>query len=704
MAGGRSKKQNSKNTSFSNSCVFLSKFHSLNKRKILYPKSGSERFSDYHQQANDSKRIIPILLLFATILCPLFAWLFKYFGAPEIFYQTILSGTYVFPFMILLDRFVPPLKGKLPQMFFVYFSIFSILIIEDLRSKAFRTHYYAFFIGFFSVMMFSLQRFWYSVFYFILVFVYFTVSIFITPSRSDYIDSRYLLFVTIGVFYMAMYYSRNRIIQSLQDYNQYLKRIVNNPGNGFVLFTLENDQIAVSDYNLEAFPLLHVSEKEELEQKMQRMWSLRERRRIVSLQKKEFYQVRIQEVLHDQILDVRVIPLWFKTGKYYLAYIIDVTQQVNEQNELSREMLRAELAEENNKILEVEIQERIYAQRSLQIEMARTKAIFESSYQTLVLTLDLQFRIVLFNSHLQHYFEYQTGLTFASDRDVLAYLRDVFNPLHYRYLRLLLHSARTGKSHQVEVNFLNRDGKERWLELFLNPICNDQGDVIEISLLLHDITDKKRNETELIESLKEKEVLLKEVHHRVKNNLQVISSILNLQSNFVHDERILALLEESRNRIHSMAIIHENLYKTSNFSSINFTKYLQELTKNLVESYHIGKEKSISIHFDLQEVDLSLDQAIPCGLILNEIITNSLKYAFVQQTSGTILLEVKVVDQQVHITIADDGIGLPEDYNYMESDSLGIQLIVTLIEQLDGRIKIENSNGLKYFIIFDRQN
>lgn len=675
----------------------------MNKKKNIIPRSGAERFGDYHQQANDSKRIIQVLLLFSALLCPVFSWLFWYFGAPEIYYKVILLTSFVFPFIILLEKFFPPLKGKLPQMYFFYFSLITLLIIEDLRSKGFKTQYYAFFIGFFSVMMFSLQRFWYSVFYFLLVLVYFTVSIVVTPSKSAYLDSRYVLFLTIGVFYIAMYYSRNKIIQSLQDYNQYLKRIVNNPGNGFVLFTMEEDQIILSDYNMESFPLLHVSDSEELEQKMQRLWSLKERRRIASLQIKEFYQVRMQEVIFNQILDVRVIPLWFKTGKFYLAYIIDVTQQVNEQNELSREMLRAELAEENYKLLEVEIQERIHAQRSLQIEMARTKAIFESSYQTLLLTLDNQFHVVLFNSHLQDYFEVQTGLKFQSDRNVLTYLETVFNAVHYRYLRLLLHSAREGKSHQVEVSFINNKQQVHWLELFLNPILNEQGEVIEISLLIHDISDKKQNEVELIESLKEKEVLLKEVHHRVKNNLQVISSILNLQSNFVHDERILALLEESRNRIHSMAIIHENLYKTSNFSSINFAKYLRELTKNLVDSYHISPDKNISINFALQEVELSLDQAIPCGLILNEIITNSLKYAFVLKEVGNIFVDLSLEGEKIHISIADDGIGLPEGYNYMESDSLGIQLIVTLIEQLDGDIKIENSGGLKYFIIFDRQ-
>ena len=167
------------------------------------------------------------------------------------------------------------------------------------------------------------------------------------------------------------------------------------------------------------------------------------------------------------------------------------------------------------------------------------------------------------------------------------FFRKMLNEKDIRIFIRLLKRILKGESRQIEVSFRPKK-KEVWMEIFLNPIFNTEGDVTEISLVAHDITEKKKTETEIVESLKEKEVLLKEIHNRVKNNLQVISSILNLQSSFVKDKQTLGILEESRSRIRSMAIIHENLYRTTNFSSINFSDYLKNLTSNLIASYQVN--------------------------------------------------------------------------------------------------------------------
>jgi two-component sensor histidine kinase len=195
---------------------------------------------------------------------------------------------------------------------------------------------------------------------------------------------------------------------------------------------------------------------------------------------------------------------------------------------------------------------------------------------------------------------------------------------------------------------------------------------------------------------------LKEVHHRVKNNLQVISSILNLQSSFVTDEKILDILEESRNRIRSMAIIHENLYQTSNFSSINFTNYLGNLTRDLISSYQVETDK-VELKLDLQQVGLVLDQAIPCGLMINEIITNALKYAFPNGKKGTVNISMTEEKEIVTLRIEDNGIGLPKGFNYLESETLGLQLVATLVEQLEGELVLESDGGTKYCITFEKQ-
>lgn len=258
--------------------------------------------------------------------------------------------------------------------------------------------------------------------------------------------------------------------------------------------------------------------------------------------------------------------------------------------------------------------------------------------------------------------------------------------------------VKSGKSLQFEVE-MKRDNEIIWWEIFMNPIFDTEGFIAEISMVAHDITEKKKTDIEIVESLKEKEILLKEIHHRVKNNLQVISSILNLQSSFVQDENTLGILRESRNRIRSMAIIHENLYRTKDFSSINFANYLQNLTANLIASYRINEE--VVLDADLQDIDLVLDQAIPCGLLMNELITNALKYAWKPGEKGTITLRLSENENMVELLIADDGIGLPVPFEEMNSDTLGLQLVVTLIEQLEGELKVETENGTKYLIKFE---
>lgn len=225
----------------------------------------------------------------------------------------------------------------------------------------------------------------------------------------------------------------------------------------------------------------------------------------------------------------------------------------------------------------------------------------------------------------------------------------------------------------------------------------------EVIVITRDVTDKVEFETRLIESVREKEVLLKEVHHRVKNNLQVISSILNLQSSYVEDEKTLEIINESQNRIRSMSYIHESLYQTKDFSSINFHDYITNLVQNLVHSYQLytGKTK---LNLDIDRVQLILDQAIPCGLILNELVSNSLKYAYPEGEGGEIQIEIKEVDGKVKIRVEDFGTGLPKGFKIEESDSLGLGLVDTLVDQIDGELILETDNGTKYLIIFEKQD
>ena len=225
----------------------------------------------------------------------------------------------------------------------------------------------------------------------------------------------------------------------------------------------------------------------------------------------------------------------------------------------------------------------------------------------------------------------------------------------------------------------------------------------EVIVITRDVTDKVEFETRLIESVKEKEILLKEVHHRVKNNLQVISSILNLQSSYVEDDKTLEIINESQNRIRSMSYIHESLYQTKDFSSINFHDYITNLVQNLVHSYQIFSGKT-NLNLDIDQVQLVLDQAIPCGLILNELVSNSLKYAYPEGIGGEIEIEIKEDDGKIKIRVEDFGKGLPKGFKIEESDSLGLGLVDTLVDQIDGELILKTENGTKYLIIFEKQD
>lgn len=224
----------------------------------------------------------------------------------------------------------------------------------------------------------------------------------------------------------------------------------------------------------------------------------------------------------------------------------------------------------------------------------------------------------------------------------------------------------------------------------------------EVVVIARDVTDKVEFETRLIESVREKEILLKEVHHRVKNNLQVISSILNLQSSYVDDEKTLEIINESQNRIRSMSYIHESLYQTKDFSSINFKGYITNLVQNLIHSYQLFSGKT-KLNLEIEEVQLVLDQAIPCGLILNELVSNSLKYAYPEGQKGEILIAIKEEKGNVIIHVEDFGQGLPEGFKIEDSDSLGLGLVDTLVDQIDGELILKTGNGTKYLIIFEKQ-
>ena len=215
-----------------------------------------------------------------------------------------------------------------------------------------------------------------------------------------------------------------------------------------------------------------------------------------------------------------------------------------------------------------------------------------------------------------------------------------------------------------------------------------------------DITERKSAEEKIEASLKEKEILLREIHHRVKNNMQIVSSLLGLQSQNIEDKKYKDLFIESQNRIHAMALIHEKLYQSESLTQINFKEYINEIVSNIFSSY--CQNSNIKIDINIENIPIYIDNAVPCGLIINELVTNSLKYAFPEGRPGKIQISVKLKDNNIiQLSISDDGIGIPKDMDIRNTKTLGLTLITALAEkQLNGELIINRQKGTEFQIKF----
>jgi len=232
----------------------------------------------------------------------------------------------------------------------------------------------------------------------------------------------------------------------------------------------------------------------------------------------------------------------------------------------------------------------------------------------------------------------------------------------------------------------------------------ENGQVVRAITVLRDITAEKQAEEQIKEALVEKEVLLREIHHRVKNNLQVMTSLLSLQADYIQDPYSLTLFYETQARMRSMALIHEELYQSKDLARINYQEYLEKLTSNLFQVF--SRNPNINLVLDIVDVYFGVDAAIPCGLIINELVTNALKYAFPGDRSGTIAIRIKVFDEMngngtcYSLVVEDDGVGIPTEIDFKNTETLGLQLVNILAKQLKGRVTLERDHGSRFIIEF----
>ncbi len=230
---------------------------------------------------------------------------------------------------------------------------------------------------------------------------------------------------------------------------------------------------------------------------------------------------------------------------------------------------------------------------------------------------------------------------------------------------------------------------------------NRQGKILYYDGMIEDITKKKKAEDQIKKNLAEKEVLLKEVHHRVKNNMQVIISLLRLQTRYVTDKQAINFFIDSQNRVGSMALIHEKLYKSKDLSKIDFKEYTQDLVQTLIKSYNIDR-MMIDFEVNIEGLFLNINQAIPCGLIINELITNCLKYAFPGNRKGKIGIDFHLQVGQYSLTVYDNGVGIPREVEMENPKTLGLQLVNSLTQQLHGTLELIKEKGTAFHIQFKK--
>jgi PAS domain S-box-containing protein len=328
----------------------------------------------------------------------------------------------------------------------------------------------------------------------------------------------------------------------------------------------------------------------------------------------------------------------------------------------------------------------------------------EKRYRTLVETptlvvalFDVQGNFLYVSPQVRRWLGYDPE-DFYEDAGIL---KQIIHPEDLEQFRVFF-AAPTGQAlRDVEYRWRGRSGDYRWASCSLFPIYEEPGDeqvnrVSMYQMVIQDVTERKHVEDVVRDSLREKEVLLKEIHHRVKNNLQVISSLLHLQSADQTDERVRQIFNDSQHRIASMALIHEALYNSSDLARIDFAAYARTLVQNLFDSFGISPTV-IELELSINTTPLTLDRAIPLGLIINELVSNSFKHAFPAGRRGRVFIALEAPEGEGFVLrVSDDGVGLPASVDPDRSLSLGLRLVQTLAAQLRCRVELDRTAGTTF--------
>jgi PAS domain S-box-containing protein len=315
-----------------------------------------------------------------------------------------------------------------------------------------------------------------------------------------------------------------------------------------------------------------------------------------------------------------------------------------------------------------------------------------------IISIDADQRIVLFNQGAEKTFGYTREEILGENLDRLLPSR--FIETHRHHIHEFSKSATAARTmgERREIFGRRKGGIDFPAEASISKAKIADGWLFTV--ILRDITARKIADEAIRASLREKEVLLKEIHHRVKNNLQVVSSLLGLQSRTMEDTAIRRMFQESQNRVYSMALVHESLYQSENLSEIDFPAYIGQLTNHLLRSYGVDLQR-IQVFASIENLLLNMDSAIPCGLIINELVSNSLKYAFPGGRKGVVRIAMEQdEDHRIRLEVSDDGVGLPEGIGFSSTKSLGLRLVRTLADQLGATVEMQKGHGARIVLTF----
>ena len=332
------------------------------------------------------------------------------------------------------------------------------------------------------------------------------------------------------------------------------------------------------------------------------------------------------------------------------------------------------------------------AEEEISIQKSYFENLFQMSPDALVI-LNNGVKIIQINTEFEKLFGY-------TEKEVIGkFISDLIVPEELKE-ESIEHAkvVTSGKTTLFESIRFHKNGTKIDIEAIGKPILLGENQ-LALLVIYRDITERKRAEKRMVQDLKEKEILLKEVHHRVKNNMQVISSMLKLQSRFIEDKKALGLFKNSQNRVKSMALIHERIYMSKDLASVNFEEYVQNLARNLFVNNRISSN-NVVLEMDIIDVNVNMNKAVPLGLIINELISNSLKHAFPEGRKGVLTVSIKMQGDKFEMIVADDGIGSKKDLNVENPVTLGLELINALSAQLHGEMKYVSDKGTKFILTF----